>query len=161
MKVKFKKLSPEAILPKRSTPDAAGYDLSIPRDAIVHHGRQVIKLDVAIQMPNDVQGLVDPRSGFSAKGFEGYVINPDNTLSSEPKRFDCDVIHGKIDPDFRNGIGVILNSQEKEDFFVKAGTRIAQLTFVKFEVADWEEVDELDDTERGTGGFGHTGTQKL
>lgn len=161
MKVKFVKLSPDAILPKRSTEYAAGYDLSIPRDTIIHNGRQVIKLDIAIQMPNDTQGLVDPRSGFSAKGFEGYVINSDNTLSLEPKRFDCNVVHGKIDPDYRNDIGVIINSYEKEDFFVKAGTRIAQLTFVKFEVADWEEVDELDDTERGTGGFGHTGTQKL
>ena len=141
MKVRFKKLSPEAILPKRSTEFAAGYDLSIPRDTIIKFGRQVIKLDIAIEMPNDVQGLVDPRSGFSAKGF--------------------DVIHGKIDPDYRDGIGIIIQSHEKSDFMVKAGTRIAQLTFVKFEVADWEEVEELSETERNKGGFGHTGTQKL
>ena len=161
MKIKFKKITPEAILPKRSTEYAAGYDLSIPKDTVIHYGRQIIKTGIAMQMPNDIQGLVDPRSGFSAKGFEGYTIYSEGMISTETKRFDCDVVHGKIDPDYRNDIGIIINSHEKEDFLVKAGTRVAQLTFVKFEVADWEEVDELDDTERGTGGFGHTGTQKL
>lgn len=161
MKVKFKKLSPEAILPKRSTEFAAGYDLSIPRDTIIHNGRQVIKLDIAIQMPNDTQGLVDPRSGFSAKGFEGYSIDYLGLPSEKPKRFNCDVVHGKIDPDFRDGIGIIVNSHETENFMVKEGSRIAQLTFVKFEVAEWEEVEKLDESERGTGGFGHSGIQKL
>lgn len=161
MEVKFVKLSPEARLPKRATEKAAGYDLEIPRDTIIHHGRQVIKLDIAIQMPDDIQGLVDPRSGFSAKGFEGYAISFNGKVSNMPYRFDCDVIHGKIDPDFTDGIGIIVNSQENIDFMVKAGTRIAQLTFVKFEVADWKEVDKLDETERGTGGWGHTGTKPL
>lgn len=161
MKVKFVKLSPEARLPKRATENAAGYDLEIPRDTIIHHGRQVIKLDLAIQMPNDIQGLVDPRSGFSAKGFEGHAISFDGRVSKLTYRFDCDVIHGKIDPDYRDGIGVIVHSREKEDFMVKEGARIAQLTFVKFEVADWEEVEKLDETERGKGGFGHSGTKPL
>ena len=161
MKVRFKKLSPEAILPKRSTEFAAGYDLSIPRDTVIKYGRQVIKLDIAIEMPNDVQGLVDPRSGFSAKGFEGHAMSFDGRVSHTPYRFDCDVIHGKIDPDYRDSIGIIIQSHEKSDFMVKAGTRIAQLTFVKFEVAEWEEVEELSETERNKGGFGHTGTQKL
>ena len=159
MKVKFKKLSPEAILPQRATENAAGYDLAIPRNTYIHPGRQVIKLDIAIQMPIDIQGLVDPRSGFSVKGFEGYRLDVNGNPTGEPVRFDCDVIHGKIDPDFRDGIGIIIHSHEKEDFFVAEKSRIAQLTFVKFEVAEWEESDNLDETERGTGGFGHTGVK--
>lgn len=161
IKVKFVKLSQEAILPERSTEHAAGYDIYTPRDVIIHHGRQIIPTDIAIQMPNDVQALVEPRSGFSAKGFEGYAISFDQRLSTIPYRFDADVITGKVDPDYRNGLGIIVKSNEKDDFFIKAGTRIAQLTFVHFEEAEWEEVDELDKTERGGGGFGHSGSGKL
>lgn len=161
MKVKFKKLSEDAVLPVRSTNMAAGYDLAVPRDIVVVPGRQVIKLDFAMQMPDDIQGLVDPRSGFSAKGFEGFKIDYLGMATGEPVRFDCDVIHGKVDPDYTGCVGIIVHSHETEKFLVKAKSRIAQLTFTKFEVAEWVEVDELDKTERGTGGWGHTGTQPL
>lgn len=73
-----------------------------------------------------------------------------------PKGFDCDVIEGKIDSDFRNGIGVIIHSRDKRTFLIKAGTRIAQMTFHKVEDVEWEEADTLSETGRD-GGFGSTG----
>ena len=74
------------------------------------------------------------------------------------KRFDCDVIEGKIDPDYRKGVGVIVHNRDKRTFLIEAGTRIAQMTFHKVETVQWEETDELSETDRD-GGFGSTGTK--
>lgn len=79
-------------------------------------------------------------------------------MELNPKRFDCDVIEGKIDSDYRKGVGVIIHSRDKRTFLIKAGTRIAQMTFHKVETVEWEETDELSETERD-GGFGSTGTK--
>lgn len=79
-------------------------------------------------------------------------------MELNPKGFDCDVIEGKIDSDFRKGVGVIVHSRDKRTFLIKAGTRIAQMTFHKVETVEWEETDELSQTDRD-GGFGSTGTK--
>lgn len=71
-------------------------------------------------------------------------------------RFNCDVIQGKIDSDYRGCLGVIINNQD-EEFIIPRGTRIAQLTFYKVEDVEFEEVEELTQTERNDGGFGSTG----
>lgn len=165
MKVKFKKLHPGARLPEKATPGSAAYDLYTPKDIIVIGGRQVIPLGFAMEMEPGYEALVDPRSGFSSKGMEGYKINlifsntpPFYQLepTEEVARFDCDVIEGKIDSDFRDGCGVIIHNRDVV-FRIKAGTRIAQMTFQKVEDVSWEEVDELSKSDRD-GGFGSTGT---
>jgi dUTPase len=79
-------------------------------------------------------------------------------IDLEPKHFDCDVIEGKIDSDYRKGVGVIINSRDKRTFLIKAGTRIAQMTFHKVETVQWEEAEELSETDR-KGGFGSSGTK--
>lgn len=168
MKVLFKKINPKAVLPKRATPGSAGYDLYVPEDFTVKRGRQVIPLGFAMEMEPGHEALVKPRSGFSSKGMEGYRVEYIMTnhgfdlektprVCEHPQRFDCDVIEGKVDWDYRKGVGVIINNRSPYDFVIKAGTRIAQLTVHKVETVEWEEVDELSPSERD-GGFGSTGT---
>ena len=184
MKVKFKKLLPGAILPKKATEGSAAYDLYVPEDIIIKPGRQIIPLGFAMEMEPGHEALVNPRSGFSSKGMEGYEVlyisifdspfgaiqsfaddnKPEDSstiiktyIALDPERFDCDVIEGKIDSDYRDGVGVIIHNHGPE-FLIKAGTRIAQMTFHKVETVEWEETDTLSDTDRD-GGFGSTGTK--
>ena len=165
MKVKFKKLHKGAVLPRKATDGSAAYDLYVPQDTIIIGGRQVVPLGFAMEMEPGYEALVDPRSGFSSKGMEGCKTNlkfsnvePFYELipTEEIARFDCDVIEGKIDSDYRDGCGVIVHNRDVV-FRLKAGTRIAQMTFHKVEDVDWEEVEELSETDR-KGGFGHSGT---
>lgn len=184
MKIKFKKLVPGAVLPKKATEGSAAYDLYVPEDVIIKPGRQIIPLGFAMEIESGHEALVDPRSGFSSKGMEGYEVlyisifdTPFGTIQSfandnkpedsseiiktytalDPERFDCDVIEGKIDADYRDGVGVIVHNHGPE-FLLKAGTRIAQMTFHKVETVEWEETDTLSETDRD-GGFGSTGTK--
>ena len=168
MKTKFKKLHEGALLPKKATEGSAAYDLYVPEDTIIKPGRQVIPLGFAMEMPSGYEALIDARSGFSSKGMEGYLVgevysqdgyarSEEKVMSLKPTRFDCDVLQGKIDSDYREGVGVIVHSRTDNEFLVKAGTRIAQMTFLKVETVEWEETDTLSETERD-GGFGSTGT---
>ena len=149
MEIKIKKLSEDAIIPRKATKGAAAYDVYVPKDTIIHYGRQVIPLDIAISIPYGYEAKIEPRSGFSSKGIE--------TSSKFSDRKDADVLVGKIDSDYRGNIGVIINSHETYSFLLEKGIRIAQMTIYKVEDADFVTVDELDETDRGEGGFGHTG----
>lgn len=154
MKVKFKPLSELAFLPKKATEGAAAYDVYTPETRIVNIGRQIIPLDFAIELPYGYEAKIEPRSGFSSKGMEGkYILG---TFEENPaRRFDCDVLHGKIDSDYRGNVGVIVHNRDCE-FLIERGTRIAQLTIYKVEDTEFEVVDELTKTDRGHGGFGST-----
>lgn len=192
MKVKFKKLHEGARLPEKATEGSAAYDLYVAEDVIIKPGRQIIPLGFAMEMEPGYEALIDPRSGFSSKGMEGYEVvsfyeyhAPNGVtitgrvdllslarvcsmhtmdcitkkcVDLEAQRFDCDVIEGKIDSDYRKGVGVIVHNRGKRTFLIKAGTRIAQMTFHKVETVQWEETDELSETDRD-GGFGSTGTK--
>lgn len=174
MQVKLKKLLPGARLPEKATEGSAAYDLYVPEDTIVKPGRQTIPLGFAMEMEEGYEALVDPRSGFSSKGMEGHGIKDGFSMfdtpfgsiefrdkaafiSRIPQRFDCDVIEGKIDSDYRDGVRVIVHNRDHR-FLIKAGTRIAQMTFHKVETVQWEEADDLSETNR-EGGFGSTGTK--
>lgn len=178
MKVKFKKLLPGAVLPKKATEGSVAYDLYVPEDITIKPGRQIIPLGFAMEMEDGYEALVDPRSGFSSKGMEGYLLGNILTcnilagevfrmgaqtpltegVALETSRFDCDVIEGKIDWDYRDECKVIVHNREGIKFLVKAGTRIAQMTFHKVETVEWEETDTLSESDRD-GGFGSTGTK--
>lgn len=152
MIVKIKKLSDSAFIPVKATDGSAAYDLFAPCDMLLKSGRQVIDLGFAIELPLGYEAKIEPRSGYSANGFAGAAAS-----DMEPDmRFDCDVIVGKIDSDYRGPIGVIVCNRDKA-FFVKRGQRIAQLTIYSVGIADFVECAELSDTERSIGGFGHTG----
>jgi len=104
--------------------------------------RSIVGTGLFIELPIGVEAQVRPRSGLAAK--KGI------TVLNAP---------GTIDADYRGEIGVILVNLANEDFTIQNGERIAQLVIAKHERAEWENVQELSETERGEGGFGSTGTK--
>ncbi|WP_350284143.1 dUTP diphosphatase [uncultured Croceitalea sp.] len=104
--------------------------------------RAIVKTGLFIELPIGFEAQVRPRSGLAAK--KGI------TVLNAP---------GTVDADYRGEIGVILANLSNEDFVVENGERVAQLVIAKHERAEWLEVDELSDSDRGTGGFGSTGTK--
>lgn len=149
MKIKIHRLL-DTPLPIRATEGAAAYDVYAASDELVLHGRQVITLGFAMEVPKGYEAKIEPRSGYASKGFAGFI---DQKFTSE-YRFDCDVIVGKIDSDYRGIVGVIINNRDR-NFYIKKGQRIAQMTIYKVETVEFEE-GELSETSRGIGGFGHT-----
>ena len=104
--------------------------------------RAIIKTGLYMELPIGYEAQVRPRSGLAAK--KGI------TVLNAP---------GTIDADYRGEIGVILINLSEEAFTVENGERIAQLVIAKHERAEWREVSELSETDRGAGGFGSTGTK--
>jgi dUTP pyrophosphatase len=144
--IKIKKLSEDALIPVRATDGAACFDLYIPRETAIQKGRNVVPLDLAIELPHGTYAEIRPRSGFSAKGMEDI----------HGCRRDADVLHGIVDEDYRNSVGVIIKS---EDYFVLAkGTRVAQMLIGNYILCDFIEAEELSSTDRN-GGFGSTGVK--
>ena len=129
--------------PTYETEGSAGMDLRANIDeAIVLKPleRAIIKTGLFIALPVGYEAQVRPRSGLAAK--KGITI-----LNSP----------GTVDADYRGEIGVILVNISNEDFIVNDGERIAQLVIAKHERVNWQEVEVLNETERGAGGFGSTG----
>lgn len=173
-KVRIKKLHPDAEMPTKATGMAVGYDLYVRQDICIEHPRQVVPLGFALEMPKHLEAKIEPRSGFSAKGIEGFALTnkpkrkpwvfgmeEDDELwprIDKAERFNADVLVGKIDPDYRGEVGVIIRNNEPDrPFLIAKGTRIAQMTFYPVLDADFEETDELSETDRGEGGYGSTG----
>ncbi|EFC42655.1 predicted protein [Naegleria gruberi] len=137
--LRVKKLSEHAILPVRSSEFAAGYDLASAYDYIVPaHDKLLVKTDLAVAVPHGYYGRVAPRSGLALKNF-------------------IDTGAGVVDSDYRGNLGVVLFNHGKEDFVIKRGDRVAQFIIEKIALPQIVEVDDLDDTSRGAGGFGSTG----
>ncbi|XP_021262989.1 deoxyuridine 5'-triphosphate nucleotidohydrolase, mitochondrial isoform X2 [Numida meleagris] len=138
-RLRFTKLSENACAPSKGSARAAGYDLYSAYDYVIPPmEKAVVKTDIQIALPSGCYGRVAPRSGLAAKHF-------------------IDVGAGVIDEDYRGNIGVVLFNFGKETFEVKKGDRIAQLICERIFYPELEEVQALDDTERGEGGFGSTG----
>lgn len=130
-------------LPKYQTSQSAGMDLRANIDApvlIKPLDRKLIPTGLHIALPEGYEAQIRPRSGL--------VIKNGITIINTP---------GTIDPDYTGDVGVILVNISNEDFVVQPGDRIAQMVINKFEQAEFEVVEKLDETERGEGGFGHTG----
>ena len=102
--------------------------------------RTIIKTGIFIQLPVGFEAQVRPRSGLAFK--KGITV-----LNSP----------GTVDADYRGEVGVILVNLSAEEFIIEDGERIAQMVIAKHEQADWVEVEILDETKRGLGGFGSTG----
>lgn len=150
------------VTPTKGTPGAAAYDVYLPCDYTIVSGRQILPLNFRMELPDGYEAMIEPRSGFSSKGMEGCLSLWYNSERGEYTirglgRFDCDVIPGKIDADYRGVVGVIINNRSSE-FVIRKGTRIAQMTIRKVEKANFVLTDVLSSTERGDGGFGHTNT---
>ena len=130
-------------LPTYATPASAGVDLRANLDGpVVLHSmeRRLIPTGLFIALPEGYEAQVRPRSGLALKRGIGLLNSP-----------------GTIDADYRGEIGVILINLSSEDFIINDGERIAQMVIARHEQAEWIDVDVLNETERGSGGFGHTG----
>lgn len=130
-------------LPKYETKNSAGMDLraNIKEGIIIRPlDRALIPTGLHIALPEGYEAQIRPRSGLALK-----------------KGITCLNTPGTIDSDYRGDVGVILANISNEDFVVNPGDRIAQMIINKVERAKFELVESLDETERGEGGFGHTG----
>lgn len=130
-------------LPAYATELSAGVDLRANLSepiTIRPLGRALIPTGLYMALPRGYEAQIRPRSGLALK--KGITV-----LNSP----------GTIDADYRGEIGVILVNLSQEDFVVEDGERICQMVIARHEQAEWHEVESLDQTERGAGGFGHTG----
>jgi len=130
-------------LPEYATALSAGVDLRANIEAPIvlrPLERRLIPTGLFIALPAGYEAQVRPRSGLALKKGIGVLNAP-----------------GTIDADYRGEIGVILVNLSNEDFEIADGDRIAQMIIARHERADWVEVSALDETERGAGGFGHSG----
>ena len=137
--LKWARLSEHAFAPTRGSKFAAGYDLYSAYDCVIPaKGKMLVKTDIQIALPPGCYGRVAPRSGLAAKHF-------------------IDVGAGVIDYDYRGNVGVLLFNFNETDFEVKKGDRIAQLICERIYMPELQELEKLDETVRGDGGFGSTG----
>ena len=146
-------------MPKKATIGAAAYDLYVPEDVEIKGGRQIISMGFSMELPHGYAATIQPRSGFSSKGIEVKVLSNDGEWTDY--RLDSDVKRGLIDEDYRGNVGVILMTREYTyaRTILKKGTRIAQMQIIEVPQVELIEAEELSDTDRGEGGFGHTGTK--
>lgn len=157
MHIQIKKTKPTGVIPKKSDEQAIAYDVFIPVTQRVRMGRVKIPLHIAISLPYNVEAKIEPRSGTSLKGVLGCTRVEKEKPEDERqyKRFNCNVLIGKIDPGYKDDICIILQNFDKP-FYLMAGTRIAQITFYPVLSPILDEVEELDIIDRG-GGFSHSG----
>lgn len=132
-------------LPQYATPQSAGLDLRANLSSPIELRsleRKLIPTGLYIALPQGYEAQVRPRSGLALKHGISVLNSP-----------------GTIDADYRGEICVILVNLSEEPFVVNDGERIAQMVIARHEQAEWEQVDVLDETERGAGGFGHSGVK--
>jgi len=135
------KADDKSLIPEYKSTLAAGVDLMSSGDGEIASGEYtLVKTGISIELPEGYEAQVRPRSGLALK--QGV------TVLNTP---------GTIDADYRGEIGVILINHSSETFTYKKGDRIAQMVIAPVVQADFIQVDDLSDTDRGSGGFGHTG----
>lgn len=132
-------------LPVYATEKSAGMDLraNIDEPIVLHPmERRLINTGLHIALPDGFEAQVRPRSGLALKHGVTVLNSP-----------------GTIDADYRGEIMVLLINLSQQDFVIRDGERIAQFVVARYEGIEWVEVECLDETERGTGGYGHTGVK--
>ena len=130
-------------LPKYSTEHSAGMDIRAycqEAISIMPLKRALVKTGLFIQLPEGYEAQIRPRSGLALKNGISVLNTP-----------------GTIDSDYRGEVGIIIVNLSDEPFVINSGDRIAQMIISKYEKAETMEVETLDMSERGEGGFGHTG----
>jgi dUTP pyrophosphatase len=130
-------------LPSYATEGSAGMDIyaAVETETIIPVGETaLIPAGFSIELPPGYEGQVRPRSGLAIKHGIGILNAP-----------------GTIDSDYRGEVKVILSNFGKQPFTIRRGDRIAQLVIASFNRVEWVEVEQLESTDRGAGGFGHTG----
>ena len=147
VKIKIKKLDPKVKIPQYKAEGSSGMDLmAFVKESlkIKPNSSELIPTGISIAIPQDTEIQIRPRSGLAAKSHISVLNTP-----------------GTIDSDYRGELKVILFNHGVDDFIVNNGDRIAQMVLMPVLKASFEEVDELPDTVRGSGGFGSTGKLSL
>ena len=143
VKVLVKKLDPKVQLPSYKTKGSSGMDLmAFIKDPIkiAPNTSTIIPTGISVSIPSDVEIQIRPRSGLAAKSSISVLNTP-----------------GTIDSDYRGELKIILFNHSKKEFVVRNNDRMAQMVLMPVLKIDFEEVDDLPDTLRGSGGFGSTG----
>lgn len=140
MSLRVSLLSPKAKVPTRGSSLAAGHDLySIENVVLKARGRVVVSTGIAVAVPPGYYGRVAPRSGLAVK-------------------HGIDTAAGVIDADYRGELKVALFNHSNEDYNITEGERVAQLIIEQIFIGDIQVAESLEDTDRGAGGFGSSGT---
>jgi dUTP pyrophosphatase len=140
MKLSIKKFHPDALLPARAHQDDAGLDLFSNETLTLEPGmRWTVKTGIALAIPTGYVGLIWDKSSI-------------------PHKWGVKTMGGVIDASYRGEVGVIMVNLSQEPYVIEKGAKISQLLIQKVELPEVCEVSELDDTIRGEGGFGSTGT---
>ena len=141
MKINIKKLEEKATLPSRASEADAGYDLYSLKDSYARANpgeRILVKTGISVAIPQGYYGRIAPRSGLAYK-------------------HGIDVLAGVIDSGYRGEVGVVIINLGKESHLFEGGSRVAQLIIEKCHDVEWQECEDLDDSDRGEGGFGSSG----
>lgn len=142
MILKIRKISDEAVIPRYAHFGDAGMDLFSVENCTINPGEtRLIKTGISIELPEGYEAQVRPRSGMALKNSITVLNTP-----------------GTIDAGYRGEVGVILINHSNQEFEITKGMKIAQMVISQFTMAIVQEVDELSDSDRGSGGFGSTGT---
>ena len=143
MRIALRRLDPDLPLPAAQHPGDAGYDLHAREDVHLraHGGRALVPTGIAIAIPEGCAGFIQPRSGLALRHGVTCLNTP-----------------GLIDAGYRDELKVLLlNTDPDADYTIHRGDRIAQLVIQRFEVVEWEVVEDLGDSRRSTEGWGSTG----
>jgi dUTP pyrophosphatase len=141
MKVKIINKSKHGLPLEYATDGSAGVDIRANESVLINkHTRALVKTGIYLEIPKGYEAQVRPRSGRALR--EGITV-----LNSP----------GTIDSDYRGEVGIILQNTSVIHCEIKAGERIAQIVFAKYEQAEFEEIEKLSDTKRSSDGFGSTG----
>jgi dUTP pyrophosphatase len=141
--VRIRRLRPDAVLPRYMTDQAAGMDLAAAIDVPLTLSpgmRARVGTGIAVSLPAGYEAQIRPRSGLADRHGVSLLNSP-----------------GTIDADYRGEIGVILVNHGDQPFTIRSGDHIAQMVIGPICRVQWIEVEVLDDSDRGVGGFGHTG----
>ncbi|KUK14150.1 MAG: dUTP diphosphatase [Synergistetes bacterium] len=139
--LKVKREREDIPLPLYATPGSSGLDLRASEDVLIPPGEwKAVATGIRISLPSGYEAQIRPRSGLALKHGVTVLNSP-----------------GTVDSDYRGEVKVILINHGKEPFLVRKGDRIAQMVIAKVEHVEVMDVEVLDETERGEGGFGHTG----
>lgn len=144
VKVQIKKIKDNAILPNYAHEGDAGVDLYSTESYTLRPGeRTLVSTGIKIALPLGYEAQVRPKSGLALKAGISVCNTP-----------------GTVDACYRGEVGIIAINHSTEDYNIEPGQKVAQMVFKKVEHAEFEEVDELDETARNEGGFGSTGLKR-
>lgn len=145
------------IMPQKATKGSAAFDIYVPEDVEIGHGRQVIDMKFAMEMPENKAALIKPRSGCTLRGIE--VLN---TVTGKTHCIDAAVKIGLIDSDYRKNVGTLLQVYDVpvlgERWIIQKGSRISQMRIVEVPSVELVLAEMLSITDRD-GGFGSTGVR--